>query len=108
MLKELLRWTMRSKGKIHPIEIAGRFYQRFESIHPFGDGNGRVGLLAMNLLLTAEGYPMMNIQFARREAYYNALERSDVARSPHPFLRWFFFRYSREHAYLATCSKSSR
>jgi Fic family protein len=105
MLIELLRWTSRSRGKIHPVEIAGGFHQRFESIHPFGDGNGRLGRLATNLLLAAEGFPMMNIQFGRRHAYYNALERSDTARSPRPFLRWFFLRYAREHTFLLPSRK---
>ena len=107
MLVELLRWTSRSRGKVHAVEIAGEFHQRFESIHPFGDGNGRVGRLAMNLLLATEGYPMMNIQFGRRQSYYNALERSDTARSARPFLKWFFLRYAREHAYLLTPTSSA-
>ena len=106
MLKELLRWTSRSKGKIHPLEIAGQFHQRFESIHPFGDGNGRIGRLAMNLLLAADGYPMMNIQYGRRGGYYTALEKSDTARSARPFLRWFYLRYARENAYLVGKPKS--
>jgi cell filamentation protein, protein adenylyltransferase len=100
MLIELLRWTLRAKGKAHPVEIAAEFHQRFESIHPFGDGNGRVGRLAMNLLLAGEGFPMMNIQFTRRHAYYSALEKSDTARTSRPFQRWFFLRYAREHAFL--------
>jgi Fic family protein len=108
MLVELLRWTSISKVKMHPVELAGTFHQRFESIHPFGDGNGRVGRLAMNLLLAAAGYPMMDIHFGRRYAYYRALEKSDSAKSARPFLAWFYLRYAREQAYLLQSSKSDR
>ncbi len=108
MLIELLRWTHRASGNVHPVAVAGEFHQRFESIHPFGDGNGRVGRLALNVLLARADYPMLNIQYGRRQSYYDALERADTARSPRPFLRWFFLRYAREHAYLLPRSASQQ
>ncbi|MGD1100285.1 MAG: Fic family protein [Thermoplasmata archaeon] len=96
MLIELLRWVQRRSEDLHPVERAAEFHFRFENIHPFGDGNGRIGRLAMNMLLYGSGYPMSNIQYGKRSGYYHALERSSVTSSPLPFMLWFFRRYQRD------------
>jgi Fic/DOC family len=49
----------------------------FERIHPFIDGNGRVGRLLMNLLLVRLGYPPAIIQKRLRDRYLDALHRAD-------------------------------
>jgi Fic family protein len=97
MLIELLRRTSRDRPAVHPVQLAAEFHLRFESIHPFADGNGRIGRLAMNLLLARGGFPMADILYSKRKRYYAALERSNVLGSSRPFLHWFFLRYSREH-----------
>ncbi len=56
--------------------VAAR-HAAFERIHPFIDGNGRVGRLLMNLLLVRLGYPPAIIQKRRRESYLEALNRAD-------------------------------
>ncbi len=99
MIIELLRRTNRNRKEMHPVELAGEFHWRFEKIHPFGDGNGRVGRLAMNVLLNREGFPMLNIPYDRRSGYYTALEKSSVQAVSRPFLRWFFLRYSRANRF---------
>lgn len=99
MLVELLRGINRNKDSMHPVERAASFHLRFESIHPFGDGNGRIGRLAMNVLLARDGYPMLNISYDRRRGYYSSLEKSDVRGLSRPFLRWFFLRYSRDNRF---------
>ena len=99
MLIELLRRTNRNRGKMHPVLQAGLFHLQFENIHPFGDGNGRVGRLAMNVLLAREGFPMLNVLYTRRSAYYRALEQASVRGISRPFLHWFFLRYSRDNRF---------
>jgi Fic family protein len=99
MLIELLRSTNRAKAGTHPVQKSGEFHFRFEHIHPFGDGNGRIGRLAMNLLLAGSGFPMLNISYNRRRGYYRALEAASVVGEPRPFLRWFFLRFSRENQF---------
>ena len=93
MLLELLRRTRGRAQGVHPVERAAQFHFEFENIHPFGDGNGRIGRLATNLLLQEDGFPMMNIRYGKRAGYYRALERSSVTDESRPFLLWFFRRY---------------
>lgn len=101
MLLELIRRTGRAAPVRHPVQLAAEFHFRFEHIHPFGDGNGRVGRIALNAILGQNGFPMINIPYVRRRGYYRALELSSMGDNARPFLLWFFLRYSREmKAYL--------
>ena len=60
--------------KLHIIEKVALFHLRFESIHPFIDGNGRTGRLLMNMQLIKEGFPPINVKFADRRRYYDAFD----------------------------------
>ena len=58
-----------------------RIHTLFESIHPFSDGNGRVGRLFMNFVLITKGYVNICIKGLKkheRDRYYNALEKADT------------------------------
>ena len=58
-------------------EQLARLHHRFECIHPFIDGNGRAGRLALNLVLVRLGYPPVVIFKKQRDAYLRALQRAD-------------------------------
>ncbi len=57
--------------KLHVVERAAVFHLRFETVHPFIDGNGRVGRLLLNLELLKAGLPPVNVKFADRGQYYD-------------------------------------
>lgn len=61
-----------------PEELA-RIHNSFERIHPFLDGNGRTGRLALNLVLVRLGYPPVIIFKRQREDYLRAMRRADDA-----------------------------
>ena len=63
--------------------VLGHF--AFVCVHPYVDGNGRIGRLLMNLMLTAAGYPWTIVPVERREAYMTALEAASVGREIGPF-----------------------
>lgn len=56
---------------------AAYFHAKFENIHPFSDGNGRVGRLLMNYILLVHNHPPIIIHEEDRKDYYNALEKFD-------------------------------
>jgi len=71
MMERLIEKNNTEMQKLHVIERAALFHLVFETIHPFIDGNGRVGRLLLNLELMKEGYPPINIKFSDVSKYYN-------------------------------------
>jgi Fic family protein len=75
---KMLQLVEREPGENeHPIEAIAFFHLRLEKIHPFGDGNGRVGRLVMNAMLEKAGYPQVVIPVEEKQRYYEALEAYD-------------------------------
>lgn len=62
----------------HPMEDFAKLHADFERIHPFPDGNGRVGRLVLNLLLVRYGYPPAVIRTADRSRYLEGLRKADA------------------------------
>ena len=75
-MKALLVWYSKNKNRLHPLVVAIYFHVGFEVVHPFIDGNGRVGRLLMNFILHKNGYPMVNIPNLRKHEYYEALDKA--------------------------------
>lgn len=73
-IEELLEDYKNWAKTMHIVERVALFHLRFESIHPFIDGNGRTGRLLMNLQLIKEGLPAVNIKYTDRRSYYDAFD----------------------------------
>lgn len=73
-MKDLIDYYKKLKKEKHIIEAVSEFHLKFESIHPFIDGNGRTGRLIMNLELMKEDYKPVDIKYTDREKYYDAFD----------------------------------
>lgn len=58
----------------HIARRIARLHLAFEYLHPFIDGNGRIGRAINNYLLIREGYVPINIKFIDRARYYDAFK----------------------------------
>jgi len=83
-------WKKEIKNKKHPLILAAEFHQCFEYIHPFEDGNGRVGRLLLIWIMNKFSYPPLLFESSNRHSYFEALNQADENR----FLKlyWLFFK----------------
>ena len=75
LIDELIAKYLSSDQSI--VDKIARFHLQFEHIHPFVDGNGRIGRVLINYLLIREGYVPINIKFLDRNLYYGAFGQYD-------------------------------
>jgi len=86
LMKELLSGYRRSGRSLHPLVQAAKFHVDFEIIHPFSDGNGRLGRLLMNRILHSRGFPMINIPKRSKVEYFISLRRAHEEGGIRPFM----------------------
>ncbi|MEW6329518.1 MAG: Fic family protein [Candidatus Micrarchaeota archaeon] len=91
MMKEFMKRLNENPEKLPVIAHAAVSHAEFEGIHPFVDGNGRVGRLLANWILMREGYPPIIIEVRERKNYFRLIEEAQVNDNPMPLV-WFFKR----------------
>lgn len=70
----LVGWCNKKIGELHPLQVSALFHGKFERIHPFEDGNGRVGRFLSNIILLNNNYPPLIIRKSQRSSYIKCLE----------------------------------
>lgn len=81
LIKELFEWLKNSDD--HILIKSSVFHYEFEFIHPFSDGNGRVGRLWQSLILGKlhplfEYLPIENMIYKNQQTYYDAIAKSSA------------------------------
>lgn len=89
------------------LTAAAYFHAKFENIHPFADGNGRTGRLAMNYLLVLWGHPPITIHEEDRLDYYNALEAWDTEQELKPLVTFLQMQTEKTWEKMLTREKLS-
>jgi len=74
LLGELVGWYNKYKSEYPAILLAAVVHNQFENIHPFADGNGRVGRILLNNILLKNDLPPLNIDLKNQREYYDTLQ----------------------------------
>jgi Fic family protein len=76
------------RKNLAPIGRALLVHLEFVTIHPFMDGNGRLGRLLMNHVLLSAGLPWVTIRSDERMPFFRAIETAQVDGDAMPFIRF--------------------
>jgi Fic family protein len=84
---------LKLEKETHPLILSAVFHFELEFVHPFSDGNGRIGRLWQTTLLTRfhplfEFTPIESVVRNRQQAYYKALGLADKAGDASPFIEF--------------------
>lgn len=93
LLKELIGWYMANKTKYPPLVLGAVVHNQFENIHPFRDGNGRVGRILLNNILIKHGFPPINLDFKNRIEYYDSLQAYEKGKDLKPTIDLYIKEY---------------
>lgn len=80
-LIDKILWIISKHKKWTPWRRAAFLHALFENLHPFSDGNGRIGRILSNWVLLAHGFPNVSIKFKEKDFYLAALEKVDPTTS---------------------------
>ena len=93
LLNELINWYNSNKKKYPALVIGTVVHNQFENIHPFRDGNGRVGRILLNNILIKHNLPPINIDFNNRIEYYNSLKAYEINKDIKPTIDLYLKEY---------------
>ena len=92
-LNDMVSWYKENKNKFKPLVLAAIMHNQFEYIHPFQDGNGRVGRLLLNFILLKNKYPPISISLEDRAEYYKVLQEYQKNQNLKPTVEFLVWQY---------------
>ena len=101
-LNNMISWYKENKNKFKPLVLAAIMHNQFEYIHPFQDGNGRVGRLFLNFVLLKNKYPPTNISLKNRAEYYLTLQEYQKNRNLKPTVEFLVRQYKKTLSKVTT------
>ncbi len=93
LLKELIGWYNKNKKKYPALVLGAVAHNQFENIHPFRDGNGRVGRILLNNIFLKNGLPPLNINLKNRLEYYQSLREYELHKNLKPTIELYLKEY---------------
>ncbi len=93
LLKELVEWYDKNKAKYPALILGAIVHNQFENIHPFADGNGRVGRIILNNILIKHRLPPINIDIKNRLEYYASLKAYELNQDLKPTIDLYMKEY---------------
>ena len=93
LLKELIGWYNKHKNEYPAILLGAVVHNQFENIHPFADGNGRVGRLLLNNILLKHKLPPLNIDLKNQNEYYYTLQTYEKEKNIRPTIELILKEY---------------
>ncbi len=93
LLNDLSKWYEKNRKKYPALVLAAVVHNQFENIHPFRDGNGRVGRLLLNNILIKHKLPPISIDFKNRSEYYASLKAYEIQKDIKPTIELYMKEY---------------
>ncbi len=93
LLFELVMWYEAHVQQYPGLILAAVMHNQFENIHPFADGNGRVGRILLNFILLRHHLPPLNIDFKNRMEYYLTLQKYEQGKDLKPTIELYIKEY---------------
>ncbi len=108
LLNELVEWYNKNKKKYPALVLGAAAHNQFENIHPFADGNGRVGRIILNNILIKHNLPPININLKNQFEYYNSLQEYEINQNLKPTIELFIKEYKQLEKDLSKIKNEKR
>jgi fido (protein-threonine AMPylation protein) len=100
ILRIINEYYEKLERNVHPFEASVLFHYQFEMLHPFTDGNGRVGREILNYMLKKSGYPKLLFLGSNRGKYLDSLKMGNEGKYSEMIQMFFDLIYEQRYHIL--------